>query len=511
MNAWGIVVICCSYILGLLSTGLIVGPWDRPVPLASYGVLIAGLLASWFLPKFWRLGPTRRQWIIGGVVGLLGAAYCVARIPHPAVDDISQFAAPFDQASLYSVVGEVESFPQMTRSGKGKFWLQVEAVQDKSEDAQFVTRQPASGKLYVTVRLDQVKGLYPGQTIKASGQLYAPSTAEKPGEFDFKQYLASQGCFAGLSAKFIDQIPTEETHWGLWQLRQRIVLAHGRWLVDPQGPLVSAMTLGRRAVDLPFEIRDAFIEAGLAHTLAASGFHVALVLGLVLALLRSQLPRTQAIGGSLALLTYVGLTGLQPSVMRAAIMGFGALIGLAMERKVKPLGCLLVAITLLLLWNPRWIWDIGFQLSVMATLGLIVTTQGLVQKLDWLPVAIASLIAVPLAAYLWTVPLQLYHFGVLPAYSILLNILATPLVTIISLGGFISAIAALIWPLIGSAIAWLLAIPIQILIGLVNFFNALPGHQIQVGHIPAWLVVISYGLYAVTTLWLAHRQKAASV
>ena len=92
----------------------------------------------------------------------------------------------------------------------------------------------------------------------------------------------------------------------LWQLRQRIVDAHQRWLGEPKGPVVSAMTLGRRAVNLPYEIQDAFIEAGLAHTLAASGFHVSLVLGLVLALLKSRLPKTQAIAGAIALLILLG-------------------------------------------------------------------------------------------------------------------------------------------------------------------------------------------------------------
>ncbi|NEQ55713.1 MAG: ComEC/Rec2 family competence protein, partial [Leptolyngbya sp. SIO3F4] len=256
-----------------------------------------------------------------------------------------------------------------------------------------------------------------------------------------------------------------------------------------------------------YELRDAFIEAGLAHTLAASGFHVALVLGLVLAMLNWQPARTQAIGGCIALVIYVGLTGLQPSVMRAAIMGFGAMLGLALERKVRPLSCLGLAAFLLLLWNPRWIWDIGFQLSVTATLGLMVTATALAKRLDWMPGAIATLLSVPIAAYIWTLPLQLYHFGIVPSYSIILNTIATPLVTVVSLGGFISAMASLIWPLAGSAIAWLLAVPVQMLITLVNIFNQLPGNQLVIGNIPAWFVIVTYGIYGIVTIWLVRRSQ----
>lgn len=500
MTPWGPIIIGLSYILGLLSTGILLGQSSQPI--ASYSLVLVGLGCSLWMPKVWRLGPTRHQWLIAGLVSLLGAAYCLWRIPQPGMGDASHYAPGY-----YSAYGEVIALPQVNRSGKGKFWLETHGIQNRAKDAEFVSRQPATGKLYVTAPLDLSKKLYPGQAIKVTGRLYEPSTATKSGEFDFKAYLARQGSFAGLSAKYIDNLPnTDRPKLGLWQVRQRIVNAQSRWLVN-KGALISAMVLGRRAVDLPYDIRDAFIEAGLAHTLAASGFHVALILGLVLALMQWQSAQTQAIGGGIALLLYVGLTGLQPSVMRAGLMGAAAMVGLAQERRVKPLACLGLAVFLLLLWNPRWIWDIGFQLSVSATLGLMVMATALTQRLEWMPSAIATLFAVPIAAYIWTLPLQLYHFGVIPSYSIILNIIATPLVTVISLGGFISAIAGLIWPVAGGAIAWLLAIPVQLLMTLVNLFNQLPGNQLDVGNISAWFVVLIYGIYGTITLWLTHRSR----
>ena len=500
MTPWGPIVIFLGYVLGLLSTGLTPGSSNHPF--VGYGLVIFSLVLSLWMPRHWRLGPTGRQWLLAGIIGLVGAAYCLWRIPQPAIDDVSRYAP-----GSYSAYGEVISLPQVNRNGKGKFWLKTHGIQNRATDAEFVSRQPVTGKLYITAPLEKIENLYPGHSIKVNGRLYKPNTANKPGEFDFKAYLAKQGSFAGLSASYIDKLPnTDSSQPGLWQVRQRIVDAQGRWL-GKKGALISAMVLGRRAVDLPYDLRDAFIEAGLAHTLAASGFHVALVLGLVLSLLNWQPARTQALGGSIALLIYVGLTGLQPSVMRAAVMGFGAMLGLALERKVKPLACLGLAVFLLLVWNPRWIWDIGFQLSVTATLGLMVMATALAKRLDWMPSAIATLLSVPIAAYIWTLPLQLYHFGIVPSYSIVLNILATPLVTVVSLGGFISAIVSLIWPLAGSAIAWLLAIPVQLLMSLVNLFNQLPGNQLTVGNISVWLVAVAYSLYGTITIWLARRNR----
>lgn len=508
MAPWGL-LICGSYLLGLFSTGLTLG--SGFIPLTGYGILGLGIIGGLIVPQYWRMGPTRQQWLVAGLIGMLGTAYCIWRIPQPAPDDVSHFLNGQNPAGIYSVVGEVQNSPQLTRSGKGKFWLRVDSVQNRSKQASYVSRQTASGKLYVTAPLDRVEGLYPGSLVKVSGRLYDPSPAKAPGEFDFKKYLAKQGCFAGLSAKYIDPIAVESSsQQGLWQLRQRVVKAQGRWLKAPKGALLSAMTLGRKAVDVPYEVRDSFVAAGLAHTMAASGFHVSLVLGLVLTVMKSQLPRIKLVAGTTALLGYIGLTGLQPSVMRAGIMGFGALVGLVLQRQTKPLGCLLLAVSLLLVYNPQWIWDVGFQLSVFATLGLMVSVAPLVKRLDWLPVTVATAIAVPLAAYVWTIPLQLFHFGVMPSYSILLNMVATPLVTVISLGGFVSAFGALIWPPLGSAISWPLALPIQILMGLVHFFNQLPGHRLELGKISAWQVVLSYGVYATVSLWLAHRAKNRS-
>ena len=188
-------------------------------------------------------------------------------------------------------------------------------------------------------------------------------------------------------------------------------------------------------------------------------------------------------------------------------MGFAALIGIGLKRKVKQLGSLIIAATLLLLVNPVWILDLGFQLSFLATLGLIVTVPAITKRLGWLPPTIASLIAVPLAATIWTLPLQIYVFGVLPSYAILLNIISTPLISVISIGGIISAVAGLIVPFAGSALAGVLHYPTNLLIKIVEFFSDLPGNSVAIGRIAIWQVIAIYGLIFFTwqILWWQRR------
>ncbi|MGB7084223.1 MAG: ComEC/Rec2 family competence protein [Phormidesmis sp.] len=504
MTSWGVLVISWAYLLGLLATGVTETMLASWISVAGCGVLLIGIVASWIIPRYWQMGPTTQQWWIAGLVGLVGASYCILRSPQPAPNDISQFVSGQER----QVFGQVMQMPQTTRQQKGRFFLQAQSVRGVGNKSSIEAPRGVSGKLYVTAARSPSKKLYPGQLVELTGEIYAIEQGRKPDKSSFGDYLAKQGCFAGFRTHWIEFLPNQTPpRWALWKWRARIVSAQGRWLGEPAGNLLSAMTLGRKAVDLPFDVKDAFIQAGLAHTLAASGFHVSLILGLVLGALKSRRPRVQALVGVLALAIYTGLTGLQPSVVRAAVMGMGVLIGLFMQRQVKPLGCLLVAVNLILLCNPQWIWDVGFQLSAMATLGLIVSVPWLVQWLDWLPLNVATVLAVPIAAYGWTMPLQLHYFEVLPSYSILLNGIATPLVVGISMGGFVSAIAASIWPVIGSAIAANLYYPIHWLIYLVERFNQLPGNAMQIEGFAVWKVVAAYSLYAAVCIWLWWRQK----
>jgi ComEC/Rec2-related protein len=508
MTPWGLLIICWAYLLGLLATGITEARILSGVSVIGCGMLLIGIVSSLVVPHYWQEGPTARQWWIAGLVALVAASYCIGRSPQAAPNDISRFVSRQEQV----VFGQVMQMPQNTRQGKASFFLQVRSVRKTTDKKSFEASRSVSGKLYVTAALAPSKRLYPGEMVELKGEIYGLRNARETDKSSFGDYLAKQGCFAGFKTHWIEFLPNQTPpRWAMWRLRQRIVLAQGRWLGEPAGNLLSAMTLGRGAVDLPYDVKDSFVQAGLAHTLASSGFQVSLILGMVLGALRSQSPQIQAGTGLLSLAIYVGLTGVQASVIRAAVMGVGALIGIALQRKVKPLGCLLMAVNTILLVNPQWIWDVGFQLSAVATLGLIVTVPQLMLRLDWLPVNIATLFAVPIAAYLWAIPLQLLYFEVLPTYSVLLNAIVTPMVVVLSLGGFVSAIAAVVVPVVGSAIAANLYYPIHLLIALANWFNRLPGHSIEITGIHAWHVAASYSVYAVICIWLFRQQEGVEI
>lgn len=486
-------IVCGAYFLGLLSTAIPFGGWL----VMSLGTLVAIARCCY------RAVPFRPQiWLLAGLVGLLGSFYFHWRLPHPSSTDISRLLSPTEPSLAVLVEGQVASLPHRTRSDKAQFWLTAQNIAPVGDG------KPISGKVYVTVPPHQATNLHPGQIVRVDGTLYQPAVANNPGGFDFKQYLQQANSFAGLRGEHVE-IRQAATGWGWWQVQQRIVQAQAAGLGSPEGALVSAMVLGGKAVDLPYAVKDAFVRVGLAHALAASGFQTSLILGVVLALTRRYSERIQGLAGAIALGSFVALAGGQPAVLRAALMGAGSLIGLVFNRKVKPLGALWLTGMILLLVYPVWIFDLGFQLSFLATLGLLVTVPPLTKRLDWLPSAIAPAVAVPIAAYLWTLPLQLSAFGVLSPYSIPANLVTTPFISVISLGGMVSALAAIAWAPAGSALAGLLKYPAQLLIFVVQGFTKLPGNAYAIGTISILIVLTLYGLLGLCSFqpWWQKRWR----
>jgi competence protein ComEC len=491
MNRYSGVIICLAYSIGLLSTGIadfsdtFPSHWEWIGRIFGFSLLT--LLTTIFVPRIWWLSPPRKIWLIAGLVSILAAIYFEFRIPYPAANDISQIVTGNISSQRVTVTGNSLSESRLNRKGNLQFWLQVQQVSLND-----LPPEMAVGKLYVTLPNVTENRLYSGQIVTLKGLLYRPRPANNPGAFDFQSYLARQGTFAGLKGTEI--ITKQHPPMGVWQLRERIVKAQIQGLGTAKGALLSSITIGRQAVDLPTDIQDLFIKTGLAHVLAASGFHVALLLGVVLSITKKLSPRQQFLVGLLVLLGYLTLTGLQPSVMRAVLMGIAALTGMVSNRKVNSLGSLILAGTILLLFQPLWIWDLGFQLSFLATFGLIVTLPALQKKLDYLPSSLAEPIGITLAATLWTLPLLMYNFSSIALYSLWANVITTPLVMLISLGGMFSAFVSLLYPPLGSAIAGILFYPIEFLLQILAIFPHLPASTYSTGKLSLGVMIIIYGL-----------------
>ncbi len=505
---------CLAYIAGLLLTGL---PGQfLGLPIGMIVLLAAGAImpVARRLLK-WRSAPKASWWLAATVVGLLGMLQFQRSLPQPAANDICRWlnsphngicqpiatAVQPEWGQQFEVKGTIATVPRRTRSDRYRFHLTAAEVAATQEGKALIPRQAIGGTVYVTVPLEQGEALYPGLKVAVAGSLYKPDPAANPGGFDFQKFLAKDGIFSGLTGQAIQLAEIQPPPPLSWLLRQRIVRSQEAGLGAAEGHLLSAIAIGKSAVDVSTELQDEFRKAGLTHALAASGAQVSLLIVVVVTLTQRWSVIWRLAIGNGVILGYLGLTGAEPSVLRAALMGSAALFALSIDRKVKPLGLLLSAATVILIYDASLIWDLGFQLSFLATLGLLVTVPILSKWLDWLPSAIASLFAVPIAASLWTLPIQLFSFSIFLPYSVLVNAIVGLLIVLVSLGGMASALLALLYPPLGSFAAGLLHYPLWLFIEIARWGNRLPGSQYAVGTISPLQVLILYGLIVLVWQW----------
>ena len=333
-----------------------------------------------------------------------------------------------------------------------------------------------------------------GWWLQVEGTLRRPRPASHPLLSGPAERLQRQGAWTQLRVQRWRLLQRPATP--IADLRRRMAAALLGLGGPAAGGVQAALVLGSAVVPLPLAVRQAFRASGLSHALAASGFHLTVLLGAVMPIGRlapQPLRWALALG---AMGVFLLLAGPQPSVVRAVLMG-GLAFGLQeCGRRQRPLGVLLLCCLLLLLGRPAWLLDVGFQLSVAATAGLMLTARPLERCLaGWVPAWAAAAIAVPLAASLWTLPLQLLHFGALPLYAVPANLLVAPLLTPLTLGSMAMALCAVVLPPLLPLLAWPLLPLTRLLLWLVSLMASLPMAQWQLGRCPPLLVlVLSLGL-----------------
>jgi competence protein ComEC len=474
-------------LLSLVLLALAIGVLPLGLPLQA-AALAALLLTSLLL--------LRRSWSAGrclavALVLLLAWGWGLRGQPQPGPQDPVQRIPATGSATTGNTVaaelrGQLLSDPQPGQQGQGcRVLLQL---QNGRSELLFPSCPP----------------LRQGWRLAAEGTLQRPQPAPHPLLPGSAERLARSGCWSQLKVE----------HWRLLSrpatpiadLRRRMATA----LLSAGGPdaggVLAALVLGSAVVPVPAAVREAFRAAGLSHALAASGFHLTVLLGAVMAIGRFA-PRPVRWGLALgAMALFLLLAGPQPSVVRAVAMGAMAFLVQESGRRIRPLGVLLLCVLLMLLAAPAWLLDVGFQLSVAATAGLLLSAGPMEAWLGrCLPGWAAGAIAVPLAASLWTLPLQLMHFGALPLYAVPANLLAAPLLTPLTLGAMGMAVAAVSLPALLPPLAWALVPLTHLFIALARAAAALPLAQWQLGRmLPLAVLLLSLGLLP----WLLPRSDS---
>lgn len=406
--------------------------------------------------------------------------------------------------------GRIVSIPNSPEKDKVRFFMQVDNVAGKN----------VAGKTFVTISTNPevIEPLNIGEKISINGNLRRPFSASNPSQFDYSVYLRNFNAFTvlysnGEGLKFLEDKPSVK--WKFLQrlndTRNKILKTHSKFLKSPNLEILGGIVFGDDAVAPPDYIKTSFINSGLLHILAASGMNVAFIFSFWFVILRFlRIPyKPRVLSGMLLIVLYTLMTGLGPSVVRAALMLLFVLTGKLLDRDTHSVSLLSLVAVLMLIYNPAYLNNVSFQLSFLVTFGLITTATIFSQKLDKVPDWLKAPILIPLVAQIWIAPIQMFYFNTFSLYSIFANISTVCLLSVISFCGFVSSVISVITPLADITCRIFdfgLNYLLNILVWISDFFANLPHCVLQTTH-PNLLQLLFYYSVLLTVTFLVKYEK----
>jgi competence protein ComEC len=420
--------------------------------------LLSALLEMFYIPK--NRHALRSRVLLALPFGMLLAACGLggwrfqSALPIFSPEDVA-FYQPLDDVVL---TGTITSFPQRSSSATTAI-VSVDSLQA------FGHTYMVAGQ--VDVRLPAGFHLSYGDRLRLAGNLDGVVEDSQP---YFTSHLARRGVFSRMPYPQIDWISSghgSQIYRMLYSLRARAQTLIYNQVPFPESSLLEGILLGIEW-NIPGILRQAYRGTGLIHIIAISGFNIALIANVVAQLFRRIFPHAWAAVLSIcAIFFYTLLVGAEPAVVRAAIMGSLAIPAHYIGRRIFGLHALVVAASLMLLFNPFLLWDISFQLSFLATMGLMLLVDPLATWVHGIidrhfseqsadrSMPLLMLVITTFAAQFAVSPVLFALDPYLPVFALLANLIILPLQPIVMILGALSVLAGWLFPLAGRLLGWL--------------------------------------------------------
>jgi competence protein ComEC len=458
-------------------------------PLALAGIVLLLLIVAFMLlPK--RL-PYRWHWIKGVVLGLAlmftGALVTTVHYPRQKLN-MNPVKGTF--------LGVVNSQPAETEKT-----VKVKVKLLKEVDSSTIVL-PANVLLYF--EKDTINRLRYGDEVLFAATLKVPDKPANPEEFDYGVFLKVRGiAFVGFvpggSFRIVGNNPPSRLVGFAIRLRQKILKSlRANGLSGNEYAVAAAIVLGYDEV-MDDAIRQNYQRAGAMHVLCVSGLHVGVIYLVMMTLLQflNTSKRRKILKAVLLLLSvwmYALLTGLAPSVMRATVMISFIIVGNEVERDKDAYNTLAMSALFLLLYNPGFLFDVGFQLSYAAVLG-IVTFYRPVYRLLYFKNGLLNkawaATAVSVAAQLGAFPVAAHYFHFLPTWFLVSNLIVMLLSTVIISTGLLFIVVSSI-PLVSGWVALVLSGLIYLMNYLIEWVGKLPWSGVDDIYFPWVKVTLVY-------------------
>ncbi len=350
-----------------------------------------------------------------------------------------------------------------------------------------------------------------GDILKVDCVLKIPENFSS--EFDYKMYLAKDGIFYECQKTKMEKTGRNEgsaVYKFILGVKNRFNEKIERLIPSPEAGLLSGLLLGGDSL-LSKSWQERFSVTGMTHIVAVSGYNVTIIAeylmlaGIIIGLWRPQAFWFAIVGIAL----FVFMIGLPSSAVRAGVMG-GLLLWAAKNgRLANSQNAIIFSAVVMLLVNPLLLrWDVGFQLSFLATLGIIylypLFQNNLVKNHKAL--GITEMFILTISAQAFVLPIILFNFGRLSLISPLANVLVLPVIPITMLFGFLSALAGFVFTPLATVLAWLSYLPLKYETLVIKYLAGLKYASVEAG-LAWWGVVIWYIILMITVKYFYAKEK----
>jgi competence protein ComEC len=357
-----------------------------------------------------------------------------------------------------------------------------------------------------------------GDRIIIEGHLKKPGVFETDlsRTFNYPGYLHARGVSYVVS---FAEVATLEKDAGnifiskILKVKQLFMQSIEEVLPEPQVGLAEGLLLGVKQA-LGDELEEVFRKTGIIHIVVLSGYNVMLVVIFITYVLSYILPyKARVPFGIASIICFAVLVGLSATVVRASIMAALILFARSTGRTYAVMRALCFAGIIMILINPYLlVYDVGFQLSFLATLGLIFLATHIEQRLQFMPTLLGmrEFLTATLATQIFVMPILLYQIGELSIVSVIVNVLVLPMVPIAMLLTFITGLVGLVSVPVAVLIGFVTHISLSYILIVATFFAGVPFASFAVPTFPFWVVIIGYAFLGYVLYRLQKKPKTTS-
>jgi competence protein ComEC len=341
----------------------------------------------------------------------------------------------------------------------------------------------------------------------------AKSIENKDNNFDYRMYMAKEGVLYQCDKSKVKKIGENSGSWiyaKIISTRASFEEKINKVIPMPEGALASGLLFGGNS-GLSKEIQNDFSRTGMTHIVAVSGYNVTIIaeylilLGIALGLWRKQAIWFAIFG----VILFVIMAGLPASAVRAGVMSGVLLWAMKNGRLASAENAIIFAGALMLAFNPLLLrWDVGFQLSFLATLGIVATSsfweKSFIKKNRAL--GISEVIVLSLSAQIFVLPIIAYNFHISSLVSLLANVFILPMIPISMLLVFLVTMAGFIFGPLSAVLAWLAFVLLAYEIRLIHILAQLPWASVEIEKVEEWWVFLYYCILIMVIYLLKKRE-----